>query len=46
MTVPDADSSTDDAGAPSGKVAPNPTDAVEPRASAICDATVRFQISS
>jgi hypothetical protein len=46
MTVPLADSSTVRAGAPSPRVAPSRTDAVEPRASAICDAIVRFQISS
>ena len=34
------------AGAPSTSVAPRRTEAVEPRASAICEATVRFQISS
>ena len=34
------------AGASSPRVAPSRTDAVEPRASAICEAMVRFQISS
>jgi hypothetical protein len=34
------------AGAPSSSVAPRRTDAVEPRASAYGEATVRFQISS
>ena len=46
MTVPEADSSTVRAGAPSASVAPRRTDAVEPRASAICEAMVRFQMSS
>ena len=46
MTVPLADSSTVPAGAPSSRVAPSRTDAVEPRASAICEAMVRFQMSS
>ncbi len=43
MTVPDADSSTS---RPSSSVAASRTVAVEPEASAICEATVRFQISS
>ena len=43
MTVPLAENST---ARPSGSVAPSRTVAVEPRASAICEATVRFQISS
>ena len=46
MTVPLADSSTSRAGAPSGSVAASRIEAVEPRASAICEATVRIQISS
>ena len=46
MTVPLAESSTCAAGAPSSRVAPSRTDAVEPRASAICEEMVRFQISS
>ena len=43
MTVPDALNSTT---LPSSSVPPSRTVAVEPRASAICEATVRFQISS
>ncbi len=43
MTVPDAENRTS---VPSDAVAPRRTDAVCPRASAICEATVRFQISS
>ncbi len=43
MTVPEAESSTS---RPSASVAPSRTVAVEPVASAICEATVRFQISS
>ena len=43
MTVPHAENS---ASRPSAVVAPSRTEAVEPRASAIWQATVRFQISS
>ena len=43
MTVPDAENRTS---VPSDAVAPRRTEAVCPRASAICEATVRFQISS
>ena len=43
MTVPDA---ANTASRPSVLVAPSRTDAVDPRASAICEATVRFQMSS
>ena len=43
MTVPEAENRTS---VPSDAVAPRRTDAVCPRASAICEATVRFQISS
>ena len=43
MTVPDAANS---ASRPLDAVAPNRTDAVEPVASAICEAMVRFQINS
>ncbi len=53
MTVPLAESSTSRAPATSGvkppgipKLVPSLTVAVEPRASAIWEATVRFQISS
>ena len=43
MTVPDAVNSA----VPASTVAPAiVTEAVDPRASAICDATVRFQIRS
>ena len=43
MTVPEAENS---ASRPSAARAPSRTVAVVPRASAICEATVRFQISS
>ena len=49
MTVPDAANTArapPTSGASAATVAARRTDAVEPRASAICDATVRFQISS
>ena len=53
MTVPDAVNSTSvpvavDArpSTDSAEVIPRTTDAVEPLASAICDATVRFQMRS
>ena len=46
MTVPLALNSTRSAGAPLSRPAPSLTVAVEPRASAICEAMVRFQMSS
>ena len=46
MTVPLAEYSTVSAGASASRVAPSLTVAVDPRASAICEAMVRFQISS
>jgi len=47
MTVPDAEN-TASTFVPSARVPSTPrrTDAVEPRASPICEATVRFQMSS
>jgi hypothetical protein len=46
MTVPLAVNSADRATSTPSSVAVSFTVAVEPRASAICEATVRFQISS
>ena len=46
MTVPDAPKTAGVGPSGSAASAPSRSDAVEPRASAICEATVRFQMSS